>query len=56
MELTAYILCPETIQSQLYGWLDELAMPVQLVSAPYHRWQVPEDAGIVITHRHYRWD
>ncbi|MEM9944157.1 MAG: hypothetical protein AAF939_21555, partial [Planctomycetota bacterium] len=56
-ELKAYILCQFAAKSSIYhSWLDGLSMDVEIVDENLADWQVPRDAGILITHMHYRWE
>lgn len=53
----AYLLCRFARQSGIYRpWIDRLDLPVEVVGDFPGTWQVPDDAGIVITHMHYRWE
>lgn len=36
--------------------MDRLSQEYHIVEEELSRWSVPEDAGIVITHMHYRWE
>lgn len=55
--LRAYILCRFAEQSAIYTpWLDRLSLEYQVVEDEPSTWSVPDDAGIVITHMHYRWE
>ncbi len=55
--LKAYILFPGAAKNPLYsGWLDELPIPFEIVREYDTRWAPDEDAGILITHHHYRWE
>ena len=55
--LKAYILFPGAAKNPLYaGWLDDLNLPVEIVKHYDTNWNPPEDAGILITHSHYRWE
>ncbi|MDG2013759.1 MAG: hypothetical protein P8J33_09655, partial [Pirellulaceae bacterium] len=55
--LKAYILFPGAAKNPLYaGWLDDLALPVEIVKDYNTDWNPPADAGILITHSHYRWE
>ena len=55
MSLRAYILCRFAAQSPIYTpWLDRCPLPVEIVSDNLQQWELPQDAGIVITHMHYR--
>lgn len=52
-----YILCPFADESSLYtSWLDRLSVPYTIEHNPAVLWEPPEDAGIVVTHMHYRWE
>ena len=59
-QLRAYILCRFAAESSLYtSWMDSLAESGVLsvvVTESYKDWTPPPDAGIVITHQHYRWE
>ncbi len=53
----AYVLCRFARKSQLYlPWLDSLPVPVEIVGDFPASWPVPDDAAIVISHMHYRWE
>lgn len=53
----AYILCQFAAFSGLYtSWLDALDLPYEIVEGSAAGWVPPDDAGIVITHMHYRWE
>ena len=55
--LKAYILFPGAAKNPLYsGWLDELPIPFEIVREYDTRWAPDADAGILITHHHYRWE
>ena len=55
--LRAYILCRFAERSAIYTpWLDQLSLDYQVVEQDPSNWSVPDDAGIVITHMHYRWE
>jgi len=56
-DLKAYILFPGAARNPLYaGWMDRLTLPVEIVRDYDIDWLPPADAGIVITHNHYRWE
>lgn len=56
-ELRAYILSQFANERSLYNsWLDELPCEYVVVNDPLSQWVPPADAGIVITHQHYRWE
>lgn len=53
----AYILCNFARFSRLYtSWLDRLPVPWEIVEGVAADWEPPADAGVVITHMHYRWE
>ena len=55
--LKAYLLCRYAHQSSLYNsWCNELPCESQLVIDNPSDWRLPDDAGIVITHEHFRWE
>ena len=55
--LRAYILCRFADRSAIYTpWLDRLSLEYEIVQDDVSTWSVPDDAGIVITHMHYRWE
>ncbi len=55
--LKAYILWRFAEESGLYNsWMPLAPLPCQIVKSPPADWTAPEDAGIIITHMHYRWD
>ena len=52
-----YILCPFAGESSLYtSWLDRLTVPYTIEHDPAVLWEPPADAGLVVTHMHYRWE
>ncbi len=56
-DLKAYILFPAADQSPLYKcWLGDCPIPVAIVREYTTDWMPPDDAGILITHNHYRWE
>ena len=56
-KLRAYILWRHARQSSIYHpWLDQLPLEYEIVDEDPSRWSVPDDAGIVISHMHYRWE
>ena len=56
-ELKAYILCRFALKSGIYSsWLPHAPLPCRVVKDLPAKWKVPDDAGIVITHMHYRWE
>ncbi len=56
-DLRAYILCRFAEKSGIYNsWMDDCAIPCEVVDRFLPDWVVPDDAGIVITHMHYRWE
>ena len=53
----AYILCRFARESSLYNsWIDQLPNECVVVTGSMSDWSAPADAGIVITHQHYRWE
>jgi uncharacterized coiled-coil protein SlyX len=56
-ELKAYILCRFANNSGIYtSWMDQLSIPTVILDEYLPDWHVPNDAGILITHMHYRWE
>lgn len=56
-DLKAYILCRFAETSSVYtSWMSESPLPVVVVDEYLPDWPVPSDAGILITHMHYRWE
>ena len=56
-EKKAYILCRFAERSGLYNsWMSRATLPCVVVDDFPPDWQVPDDAGIIITHMHYRWE
>ena len=56
-ELKAYILCRFAESSGIYtSWMDQLSIPTVVIDEYLPDWHVPNDAGILITHMHYRWE
>jgi hypothetical protein len=57
MSKTVYIFFPAAEANPVYqGWMDQLAHPVSIVRHYDTTWTPPDDASIVITHNHYRWE
>lgn len=55
--LKAYILFPGAQKNPLYaGWMENLSVPAEIVRDYNVDWSPPADAGILITHSHYRWE
>lgn len=55
--LRAYILCRFADRSRVYSsWIDDAGLPVTVLDEFLPDWQVPDDAGILLTHMHYRWE
>ena len=53
--LIAYVLCEFADQRSLYtSWLDRCPIPHVIVRENPDTWELPDDAGIVISHMHYR--
>lgn len=56
-ELKAYILCRFADKSKVYTpWMEHAPIPCEVVKSSPATWDPPDDAGIVITHMHYRWE
>ena len=55
-DLKAYVLCRFARQSGIYSWMDQCPVPCEVVDEFLPDWPVPDDAGIIITHMHYRWE
>ena len=56
-EKRAYLLCRFAERSGIYNsWMSRVSLPCVVVDDFAPDWQVPDDAGIVITHMHYRWE
>ena len=56
-EKRAYILCRFAERSGIYNsWMSRAPLPCVVVDDFVPDWQVPDDAGIIITHMHYRWE
>lgn len=52
-----YILCRFARQSGVYrSWLDRLEVPFEVVHDFAGDWVPPPDAGLLVTHMHYRWE
>jgi len=55
LNLRAYILCRFAAKNPLYkSWMDRCPLPVEIVKDNLHLWEPPQDAGLVVTHMHYR--
>ncbi len=56
-ELKAYILNRFAAKSQIYtSWMRDCPYPCEIVETSACDWQPPDDAGIIVTHLHYRWE
>jgi hypothetical protein len=56
-DLKAYILCRFAHKSGIYNsWMKDCPYECVVVEEYLPDWRVPDDAGIVITHMHYRWE
>jgi len=52
-----YILDRFAASNSLYTtWIDRCPYPCKIVEARAQDWQVPEDAGLVVTHEHFHWE
>ena len=55
--LKAYLLCRFAHRSGVYtSWSEDSPIPTVVVDEFLPDWTVPDDAGIIITHMHYRWE
>lgn len=55
--MKAYILCEFARESGIYNaWMNDCPVPCEVVEDYGPDWPVPNDAGILITHMHYRWE
>lgn len=55
--MRAYILCKHADHFSLYtSWWDRLPIPYEVINEHLESWQPPDDAAIVISHCHYRWN
>ncbi|MFK7766534.1 MAG: hypothetical protein AB8B55_04885 [Mariniblastus sp.] len=53
----AYILCRFANDSGIYSsWMDDCSYPTTVIDESLIDWPIPDDAGILITHMHYRWE
>ena len=56
-DLKAYLLCRFAHNSGVYtSWSADSPIPTVVVDEFLPDWTVPDDAGIIITHMHYRWE
>ncbi len=56
-ELKAYLLCRFAHNSGVYtSWSGDSPIPTVVVDEFLPDWEIPSDAGIIITHMHYRWE
>ncbi|MFK7769283.1 MAG: hypothetical protein AB8B55_18825 [Mariniblastus sp.] len=52
-----YILNRFAAKSSIYNsWMSGCPYPCEIVETSAIDWRVPDDAGIVVTHLHYRWE
>ncbi len=57
MAETIYIFFPAARANPVYqGWLDQLKDPFAIVQHYDTQWTPPDDAALVVTHNHYRWE
>lgn len=55
--LRVYVLNRLAAGNRLYqDWPDRLSVPCEFVDEYLPDWQPPADAGVLITHLHYRWE
>ncbi|HMO15872.1 MAG TPA: hypothetical protein PKD64_17500 [Pirellulaceae bacterium] len=53
----AYLLCPFANDSSLYrGWSEQLSVPAERLENYRSDWECPDDAAILISHMHFRWE
>jgi uncharacterized coiled-coil protein SlyX len=56
-DLKAYILCRVADKSGIYSsWMNQCPFETVVLDEFLPDWHVPDDAGILITHMHYRWE
>ena len=56
-DLKAYLLCRFANNSGVYtSWSGDSPIPTVVVDEFLPDWKVPDDAGIIVTHMHYRWE
>ena len=52
-----YILDRFAASNLLYStWIDDCPYPCKIVEGQAQDWKVPDDAGLVVTHEHFRWE
>ena len=52
-----YILDRFASTNSLYStWINQCPHPCKIVNSPAQDWQVPDDAGLVVTHEHFHWE
>ena len=52
-----YILDRFAASNSLYStWIDDCPYPCKIVEGQAQAWKVPDDAGLVVTHEHFRWE
>lgn len=57
MDAKIYLLFRNASQRRLYrDWCNRCCLPCESVDTPVHQWQVPDDAALIVTHSHYRWE
>lgn len=57
MNSVVYILDRFAKTNSLYNtWIDDCPLPVKIVESPVEDWLPPKDAGLVLTHEHFRWE
>lgn len=55
--LKAYLLCRFADHSSVFtSWMDQAPLQTVVIDEYLPDWQIPDDAGILITHMHYRWE
>ena len=57
MSKVVYILDRFAASNTLYStWIDRCPYPCKIVEAQAQDWKVPDDAGLIVTHEHFRWE
>jgi peptidoglycan hydrolase CwlO-like protein len=52
-----YILDRFANTNSLYNtWIDDCPLSVKIVETPIEDWEPPQDAGLILTHEHFRWE
>lgn len=57
MDAKIYLLCRRAQNSRLYrDWPERCLLPTIEVDQAVNTWKVPDDAALLVTHNHYRWE